>query len=652
MAHRPRDSILSLFDPLSLSSTSDKENNVGESSFFRPSGPRTPAQHIPRRRLIDIGDMTVDEPDMHDLLAMEEELEEIKSNITENDDGDTLTWRDMAKAATPKWSGRRATAFTTPKASPTPRTPLSELSFKDEVTPIAHSKSYRKQMLQAPSKLARVDSPPTSPISTDFSAHVTLKSPSDNAASSTIIAPVIKISDVDPDAENTVPCVVSLHGALGSSVCTLDLPTASENLMGDSSFPLNASVSSPQSSDALLTLPLPQPRLRPNASSPANSDNRMSIDLHSSFQLHLSSSDTTFDLLNEKISFFSSKSGMDSFLKDVEIDTSFGEDDLDPIPSLESNINNGIVSPKSISPPKSTNPIHAGSSNRVFIPQSRSDKISNDNHEMYPNATSSHDRKHLAAASISSLDEKESLILSTPSTPNLLLQHPPMAVPALKIVKRSKVLSRRVSTAANAIPAVSASTSTSLTTPSRRISTISPAVLPAGRAKLTATGPPSPANSGHRDRRVVHPTVIPATKKSTTPPISHTTGDGPRRVLLSEGPKLISLSNSNHGVPADPAKASLTVNGPRRIAVNTVGGVTEKPAAVIKPVVPSQSSTGLRQPVKYNAIGSSAIPKPVARTVGSRLPAPAPGPGKSRFGVSTATTSSVPARGLQGRRAT
>ncbi len=94
---------------------------------------------------------------------MEEELEEIKSNINENDDGDTLTWRDMAKAATPKWSGRRATAYTTPIASPTPRTPLAEISLKDETTPIARNKSYRKQILQAPSKLARVDSPLASP---------------------------------------------------------------------------------------------------------------------------------------------------------------------------------------------------------------------------------------------------------------------------------------------------------------------------------------------------------------------------------------------------------------------------------------------------------------------------------------------------------
>lgn len=341
MAHRPRDSILSLFDPLSLSPISDKENNFGESSFFRPSGPRTPAQHVPRRRLIDIGDMTVDEPDMHDLLAMEEELEEINSNIIENDDGDTLTWRDMAKAATPKWPGRRATAFTTPKASPNPRTPLAEISFKDEETPTAR-KSFRKQILQAPSKLARVDSPPTSPLSTDFSARITLEPPKDNIASSSpIIAPVIEISDVDSDAQSIVPCSVSLHGALGSSVCTLDLPSASENLIADSSLPLNASASSSQSSDALLFLPLPQPQPRPNGSSLTNSDNRMSIDLQSSFQLHLSSSDTTFDLLNEKISFFSSKGGMDGFLKDVEIDTSFGEDDLDAIPSLVSTLING-----------------------------------------------------------------------------------------------------------------------------------------------------------------------------------------------------------------------------------------------------------------------------------------------------------------------
>lgn len=145
--------------------------------------------------------------------------------------------------------------------------------------------------------------------------------------------------------------------------------------------------------------------------------------------------------------------------------------------------------------------------------------------------------------------------------------------------------------------------------------------------------------------------MLPATKKSTAPPISHMTGDGPRRVLLSEGPKLISLANSSHAVPADQAKASLAVNGPRRIAANTVVGAADKPIAAIKAMVPSQSSTGLRQPVKYSAIGtSSAIPKPVTRMAGSRLPAPALGPSKSRLGVSTAA--SVPGRGMQGRRAT
>ena len=66
----------------------------------------------------------------------------------------------------------------------------------------------------------------------------------------------------------------------------------------------------------------------------------MSIDLQSSFQLHLSSSDATFDLLTEKISFFSPKNGMDSLLKDIEIDSSFGEDDLVAILSPGSDIVN------------------------------------------------------------------------------------------------------------------------------------------------------------------------------------------------------------------------------------------------------------------------------------------------------------------------
>ncbi len=49
---------------------------------------------------------------------------------------------------------------------------------------------------------------------------------------------MIKISDADADVQSPDSCAVPLHGALGSSVCTLDLPSPSENLIADSSLPL------------------------------------------------------------------------------------------------------------------------------------------------------------------------------------------------------------------------------------------------------------------------------------------------------------------------------------------------------------------------------------------------------------------------------
>lgn len=338
MAQRPRASILSLFDPLSHSPTSDKENNVDETSFFHPPGfpkPSPVAQHTLRRRLIDIGDMTIDEPDLRHLLEMEDELEELNKHITEDDDGETLTWRDMAKAATPKWSGRHATSFTTPKASPTPRTPLAEISFKDETTPMARKKSYKRQIISGPSKLAQVDVTPerSTPVSSP-----PLNTSSDETSLLPVSPPSIQISGVDIEIQSKDDhTTTSQSAALGSSICTLNLPTPTDNLLADTSLPLSVSSLSQSLSQSslspstVMSLPHAQPRLRPDSHSKGSTDNRMSIDLQSSFQLHLNSSDTSFDLLNEKVSFFSSKNGADSFLKNLEIDDSFGDDDFSDV---------------------------------------------------------------------------------------------------------------------------------------------------------------------------------------------------------------------------------------------------------------------------------------------------------------------------------
>lgn len=409
--HRPRLSVLSLFDPLSKSPNSllDKENNVGDSSFFHPHGlsnARTPIQPSFRRRLIDVGDMTIDDSDIHDLQAEEEEFEhELNcSLVAGDDDNDTLTFRDMAKAATPKWSGRHYTSLTTPKSSPIPRTPLVEISFKDETTPMARKKPYRRPIPTLVSKMAQVDFA-EAPVEEIFSPIRPIESGTYGTPSSPLIStpPIelsldnsqqqhrtLEISSHSVDGLSSSVCTLNLppvtgplladisipHGTpeasshlaegLSSSVCTLNLPPASGALITDTSIPVSIAPSSPRSSPKILLFSPTnsQMRLRPNSHS-GDHLNRRSVDLQSSFQLHLSSSDTTFDLLNEKISFFSSKDG-NSFLNNMELDGSFGEDDFGIVKDIDLK---GCTVEKATSVPKlsASSPQSAEGSCRFFF---------------------------------------------------------------------------------------------------------------------------------------------------------------------------------------------------------------------------------------------------------------------------------------------
>lgn len=214
--------------------------------------------------------------------------------------------------------------------------------------------------------------------------------------------------------------------------------------------------------------------------------------------------------------------------------------------------------------------------------------------------------------------EKRTSALSTPSTSSAL-QYPPRPVPALKIVKRSQIFSQ------SNVPANS----------SRRKSSVTVPPLPTLRTNLRSTSPEmaststingnKPADGLQSGRGVSR--VVPV-QVALNPP---TNGNGPRRVLISEGPKLNSRTMGQVEQPK-------TTNGPRRIAVaEKAPTVTAKPAA--------QANSGLRQPQKYSTVGpSSAIPKPIPRAAGSKLPAPS----KARFGVPAGLT----VKGLPVRRVT
>lgn len=318
---RPRPSILSLFDPLCLelnraaSPDSDKENDF--SDLFNPSGTHKYIHAPPRslkRRLVDVGDTTVELPDTNTLLS--DELEQEISYIVDDDESDTLTFRDMAKAATPTWSPRNARELEMPKAFPPPRTPLTEISLKRELTPLAPKKPYKRQPVFTTSNSSQSACPILPPCSSS-------DSPSSCPPSHA------EVPEVRVDDESALQ---------GSSITANSLGDMSESL---SSCTINRSILSEMlvTEPAVPTVILPSPCVasapsRPQAKTrhlspmlPADNVNRYSVDLQTSFQIHFPSHDTTFDLLKDKVSFFGSRNEFDSFFNNLEGDSSL-EDDI------------------------------------------------------------------------------------------------------------------------------------------------------------------------------------------------------------------------------------------------------------------------------------------------------------------------------------
>ena len=309
---RPRPSILSLFDPLSSEldratfSDSDKENDT--SDFFKPAGTLKHIyvpSHTLKRRLVDVGDITVEQPDMNALLS--DELEQEISYIVDDDENDTLTFRDMAKAATPKWSSRHATVSETPKVSSS-RTPLSEISLKVESTPLPRKKPYTRQLVPTTPKGPESSCPV-------FSSYISSGS-SSNRPPSYAEVPEVRVNDEPVPESSSIPI-----NSLGGSSEPLFPYTLNQ------SIPAEMLVPGTLPSSLLLPAPCPAlPRTRQlSPTMPADNANRYSVDLQTSFQIHFPSHDATFDLLKDKISFFGSGNEFDSYLNNLEGDSSLDD---------------------------------------------------------------------------------------------------------------------------------------------------------------------------------------------------------------------------------------------------------------------------------------------------------------------------------------
>ncbi|KAF8807765.1 hypothetical protein BYT27DRAFT_7256319 [Phlegmacium glaucopus] len=601
----PRPSILSLFDPLSLtpdldrttSPDSDKENDfVDTSDFFYPFGTHKHIDAPPRtlkRRLVDVGDTTVEHPDIHGLLS--DELEQELSYIVDDDDeNDTLTFRDMAKAATPKWSSRNAIALESPKASPLPRTPLTEISLKDELTPLARKKPYKRQL---------VFNTPKGSQSACLAFPPLISSNTSSSCPPSYAVPEVRVNDEPVPQSSSI-----ISDSLGDSSSSLSSHTLK-------STPIETMVAGPSILSSSLGAPAPsRAQLRPrhlSPASPADNANRYSVDLQTSFQIHFPSHDTTFDLLKDKVSFFGSGNEFDSFFNNLEGDSSLDDDISMPGRGSEIESMSGVSSNQAHSVVKSvqrlidhptpvskgldvSEPSKAGPTNvdaLTAVQPSISNQI-----DTIPSLAGDTSAKttfvqHALQTPFTSpplpLMADNSRPLSTPSSSADNSRHPLHQIPALRIVKRSKTITQqKQSITKDALIPVA------LREP------VTEASMPSSLATITK-GHPSEVSQVQRTDKAHLP-----------PPLA---SNGPRRVLISEGPKLNSAPNTRASANLEQVKHS-NYPGPRRVAT-AVPPTIERASSSTRP--PIQPSSGLRQPVKY---GTSVV-KPVQRTAGSRLPA-------------------------------
>ncbi|KAG1841006.1 hypothetical protein DFJ58DRAFT_78968 [Suillus subalutaceus] len=218
-----------------------------------------------------------------------------------------------------------------PEQTPTPhiqRTPLADISM--DATPVP--RKVVKLALTSPEAPNSGVERYSSPVTAVRASHATL-APTGSPLASVINA--INFTDQNVPSVGRIPehatptIVVSREGNLGSSTAQLSPSPStallththlSELTLTSSDAPLSPpSKDQTQSSPShdTLTVPPARPRLRARASttsSPSFNPRRNSVDLHSSFNLQLNCPDASFDLLNDRISFF----GGDAFAIDTD----------------------------------------------------------------------------------------------------------------------------------------------------------------------------------------------------------------------------------------------------------------------------------------------------------------------------------------------
>ncbi|KAF9493124.1 hypothetical protein BDN71DRAFT_1508838 [Pleurotus eryngii] len=616
-----------MFDPLnqstmqSLDNASEKENDTPTraqkssadgltmTTFFNRTYKPTlrPMQPTLTRRLVDVGDMTVDEFSIMS-LGLEELREESEGDVDCGDEGNTTV------------------------LAPHDLPPLvEELTAEEPVTPKAIKSHIRG--FSTPTHQERT---PPALIPTDFTECGAHSDHSEDQAPS-LALPIIEtpsdhcLAISIPDSEFSPPSPESSFGPL----ITISSPVVAP--------PLHCSPTAVTGKEVDLPVILPNSpslTLRPrNATDIAIDDpRRCSVDLQQSFCLQMQEADSSFDLINDKISLFASAGGPgmetsfddddDSF--DVQVkafersqeapkDTNKGPDTLDP--SLD---DIQMSSDTRLDETQALSLVETPISTPQLSPKNASPSTAKPLDDAYDNTELMKKAFYSRKPPINSS--------ATPRPTTLSMAPPP--VHALKIVKRSRLQQPtqarpRSSNLPEEINAIRPSSS-------RPISLLSDATKDSSSGSRPARVPSQAPR--FKPPRPPVPKLVQGTSTSST--VSALSG-APGRPTISHGSSgaTISVARTTRAVTS-PALPSTTMTGPlaRRVPLGipeskTPSVTTNSPAGVLKPS---------RIPGKVSGL-------PRIASAPSRLPGPsAISRGRSAGDVGNATTRLV--RPVPGRR--
>ncbi|OJT06647.1 hypothetical protein TRAPUB_2505 [Trametes pubescens] len=634
---KPRNSVLYLFDPLQQSPStprrdsspelgaSDKENDFSAGDvtmFFNRMYAAPKAQdarpHTPKGQLIDFGDTPVQgmlwDDTVHDGSDADEEQSE--------NEGEGLV-----------------------AALVHPRTPLADLNVEDTPRPLQDS----RRPLQAPAFAATTSlSPKEQPL------RALLAAPQGSPFAEVINSITFSALSIAEDAATTAEQSplsrkeVSEDGRVPSpfpeiTICAPETPSVPDFHFEHNEEPSETPATS-------------QSRLRPTSAltqlSP-DDPRRTSVDLHSSFHLHMQSDDMSFDLLNDKISFLGN--AQDSFWAGGD-DTMFDFDEENCVPATK-NIKSRLASVEEqpmeearrvFSPPKVAIEVVVANSPvttamQVPLPMSP------------PPSTPRFDSPRILAEHVAMPPSPPTSPVS-PDEPSLMMELEPLPppVPALRIMKKTfKMTGRIYSTppAAETLDPIPARQPVEKLDPAAKRSSPMAAASPAVAASATISAP-QPQHPRPNYRGVQRPpaSMLAAGVVIGLPPqgSSHNTStstsssssagsSASRATRPQDGSRFAAAGIQRPALPSKERSVprSATAVPARQVkAPSSISRAASASAAVLRSAV---GASGLRPPSRIGAPGSGA---------GSTLPRPAsrlPGPSASGLArtASTGTTSGI-----------